>query len=216
MSIAAVAVLTDPRTRSAVAQEIARRLAPMRVVQDLETVPCEEIRYLVAYQANQGVFNRLPKLQLICCTGAGVDRLLSAPDFPPNVPITRVVDPVSQASIAEYAIYFVLRELRGFGDYERLQQAREWKQLPGTLAAETTVGILGLGNIGSEVAKKFLALGFKVVGWSRSPRTMESVQCFHGEDGLKACLSASRFLFSPQETCVRDDSNHGVAGSRKC
>jgi glyoxylate/hydroxypyruvate reductase len=40
------------------------------------------------------------------------------------------------------------------------------------------VGLLGLGELGRDVASKLLALGFNVAGWSRRPKALAGVQCF--------------------------------------
>jgi glyoxylate/hydroxypyruvate reductase A len=40
------------------------------------------------------------------------------------------------------------------------------------------VGLLGLGELGSDVAQKLLALGFNVVGWSRRPKDLPGVRSF--------------------------------------
>jgi glyoxylate/hydroxypyruvate reductase A len=39
------------------------------------------------------------------------------------------------------------------------------------------VGLLGLGELGSYAAAKLVALGFKVCGWSRRPKTLDGVHC---------------------------------------
>jgi glyoxylate/hydroxypyruvate reductase A len=45
------------------------------------------------------------------------------------------------------------------------------------MAQDRTVGILGLGELGSDAARKLLALDFNVCGWSRRPKTVPGVHC---------------------------------------
>jgi glyoxylate/hydroxypyruvate reductase A len=46
------------------------------------------------------------------------------------------------------------------------------------MAADRTVGLLGLGELGADAARKLGALGFKVAGWSRRPKQIPGVACF--------------------------------------
>ena len=51
-----------------------------------------------------------------------------------------------------------------------------------------TVGILGLGVLGLDAARKLAALGFEVAGWSRTAKKIEGVATFAGDDGLSVFL----------------------------
>ena len=46
------------------------------------------------------------------------------------------------------------------------------------MACDRTVGLLGLGELGSDAARKLLALGFNVAGWSRRPKELPGVKSF--------------------------------------
>jgi glyoxylate/hydroxypyruvate reductase A len=50
------------------------------------------------------------------------------------------------------------------------------------------VAVLGLGVLGSACAQALAALNFRVLGWSRSPKTVAGVETAHGPDGLDATL----------------------------
>ena len=62
------------------------------------------------------------------------------------------------------------------------------------LAAERTVGILGLGELGLAVAAMLGGLGFDLRGWSRRERTAAGIAAFSGEDGLAKVLQSSEIL----------------------
>jgi glyoxylate/hydroxypyruvate reductase A len=53
---------------------------------------------------------------------------------------------------------------------------------------------MGLGVLGERVARALAHFEFPVNGWSRSPKAVDSVQCFSGEQGFKGFLAASRVL----------------------
>ena len=53
------------------------------------------------------------------------------------------------------------------------------------------MGLIGLGALGSASARRLTEAGFRVVGWSRSPKERSSIELFSGEPGLTALLGAS-------------------------
>jgi glyoxylate/hydroxypyruvate reductase A len=57
-----------------------------------------------------------------------------------------------------------------------------------------TVGIMGLGVLGRDAAEVLVRLGFRVAGWSRAPRQLPGVECFHGAAGLDAFLARTEIL----------------------
>ena len=85
-----------------------------------------------------------------------------------------------------------LRQLRR---YERQQRERVWaddeKQ---ATASDIQIGVLGLGVMGKDAVAKLKALGFKVAGWSASPKLLDEVACFSGADGLKQLLGRTDML----------------------
>jgi glyoxylate/hydroxypyruvate reductase A len=77
--------------------------------------------------------------------------------------------------------------------FKRDQAARKWTQLYPPGAGETTVGVMGLGELGTDAVDKLKALGFTVVGWSRSPKTIAGVETFAG-DQLDTFLAKTDIL----------------------
>jgi hypothetical protein len=56
------------------------------------------------------------------------------------------------------------------------------------LARDRTVAVLGLGVLGAACAQALASLNFRVLGWSRSPKSIDGVETAHGADGLDATL----------------------------
>jgi glyoxylate/hydroxypyruvate reductase A len=79
------------------------------------------------------------------------------------------------------------------------------------------VGILGLGQIGSHTARAFAALGFQVLGWSRSPKFVEGVDCRHGPDALAPLLGVCDYAISmlPSTPATRDLFDAGMLAALK-
>lgn len=60
--------------------------------------------------------------------------------------------------------------------------------------ASVSIGVLGLGVLGGSIASALAEFGFNVLGWSRRPKNMSGVQCFHGPPGLERVLAASEVV----------------------
>jgi len=153
-----------------------------------------EINYALVWRPEPGFLASLPNLKLILSLGAGVDHLVCDPQLPRHIPIVRLVDPHMTDAMSEYVVLQVLRLHRRDLDYRAQQEAGIWRELDQQNAAERRVGILGLGELGQDAAKKLSALGFDVAGWSRSEKNLGGVTSFAGAAGFAPLLSRSEIL----------------------
>ncbi|RKZ85117.1 MAG: glyoxylate/hydroxypyruvate reductase A [Candidatus Parabeggiatoa sp. nov. 1] len=154
----------------------------------------EEIEIVLVWWSPLGVMQIFPNLKLIISLGASVDHILIDPDLPNSIPIVRLVSEGKTLQMAEYVTLAVLLFQRRFIEYQALQRSRRWEYLPAPDASSFTVGILGLGILGSMVAKKITTLGFPVQGWSRTPKAIAGVNCFYGREQLKLFLKICRVI----------------------
>ena len=154
----------------------------------------EDITYALLWQPPDGVLGRCRNLKAILSLGAGVDHLMGDPELPDHLPIVRMVDPSLTDGMSEYVLFHTLRYHRDVPYYEACQRERKWHMLTPVMPQERRVGILGLGVLGADAARKLAALSFDVAGWSRSPKQVEDVASFHGTDGLAAFLARSEIL----------------------
>jgi len=154
-----------------------------------------EIEAAVVWTAHDMMeLRRYPNLKLIVSMGAGVDHLLRPPGPPPGIPVARLKDVLLTSAMAEWVLLNVLRFHRQDPEYRALQQRKEWLELSAPSTAERRIGILGIGELGSASARVLGSLGFPVMGWSRSAKTLPGVQTFHGADGLMAMAAQSDIL----------------------
>lgn len=139
---------------------------------------------------------RYPRLRLLVSMGAGVDHLLRSPGPPPGIPVVRLVDDKLTQAMVHWVLLNVLRFHRQDPEYRAQQQRHAWAELPAPDAGSPrVVGILGLGELGSAAAAALRAVGgFTVVGWSRRPKELPSVECYSGSDGLDSMLPRCHFL----------------------
>jgi glyoxylate/hydroxypyruvate reductase A len=94
------------------------------------------------------------------------------------VPLARTIDPGMVAAMSEMVLACVLDWHRHLYRYRMQQRTGTWRRFEQFMAAERTVGLLGLGELGADAARKLAALGFKVAGWSRRPKQLPGVERF--------------------------------------
>lgn len=151
------------------------------------------IHYAVAWYQPHGMLGRLPNLKAIFSLGAGVDHVLSDPTLP-DLPIVRVVSENLAQHMAEYVTWRVLDHHRRGAQYRRQQVARDWTELSQPTSSETSVGFMGIGELGRVAARAVASLGFTVNGWSRRPADIPGMTTFAGAEGLPAFLAATDIL----------------------
>lgn len=158
-----------------------------------EVADAADIAYVCAWKPPAGAIAALPKLEAIFSLGAGVDALLADPELP-DAPLVRIVDADLTARMSEYVVLNALlhhrRMLRAFDD----QKAHRWTQYEQPAASAVRVGVMGLGELGQDAAAKLRVMGFRVAGWSRSPRTVDGIETFAGAEQLPAFLARTDIL----------------------
>jgi glyoxylate/hydroxypyruvate reductase A len=154
----------------------------------------EEIDFALIWSPPEGELAKYPNLKVACSLGAGVDHLMKPGVLPEGLPVVRLIDPKMSRQMREWIAYAVLRLHREMPIFEDQQRAKVWKSRPNRDTENTRVGILGIGELGALSAETLMALGFPVMGWSRSPKDIEGVECFHGPDGLTEMLRKTDIL----------------------
>ncbi|MBT2771377.1 glyoxylate/hydroxypyruvate reductase A [Halomonas sp. ISL-60] len=152
--------------------------------------------YLAIWKAPEHLLQEQTQLKGIINLGAGVDYLLKTPGLPSGVPIVKLRDAGMGELMADYALYGVLHFYRSMDRYAEQQQSAIWKPQEVVEKSQWPVGVLGLGAIGSFVASALQQAGFPVLGWSRSPKQISGVRCFHGDDGLNELLGQVQSLIT--------------------
>lgn len=129
---------------------------------------------------------RCPNLRGIIMQGQGVDHMMRDETVPRDIPLVRLVDPDMSNALSHWAILNALDFWRDGALYRDQQARRVWQSVPQRPATGAKIGILGIGAIGSVIARRFVALGFEVRGYARTERNIEGVACFAGPGQLAA------------------------------
>ena len=141
----------------------------------------------------QFIDEQQPGLRTLFNIGAGVDALLKL-RLPPGLQVVRLDDAGMAVQMAEYVCHAIVRHFREFDGYDADGAQARWSFRKPRSRAEFPVGVLGLGVLGARVAQALAQFEFPVKGWSRTPRMVAGVECFHGAGQLDDFLAASRGL----------------------
>ncbi|WP_366556347.1 2-hydroxyacid dehydrogenase [Aquibaculum sediminis] len=153
-----------------------------------------DIEYALVWEPPEGFLATLPNLKAIFSIGAGIDHIVADRKRPAQLPVVRMVEEGLTAGMTEFVLMQVLYHHRLMLDYRAQAAQRLWREIPAMPAGDRRVGILGLGVLGQDAAAKLATLGFDVAGWSRTPKEVAGVACYHGPDGLDAMLARSDIL----------------------
>lgn len=153
----------------------------------------DEVHYAAVWKPPAGALARFRNLRVIFNLGAGVDALLADPTLP-KVPVVRVAVDDLTARMTEYVVLHVLAHHRRLLELRDNQSRGLWQPRAQCAAGAVTVGIMGLGTLGRDAAQVLRRIGFRLVGWSASPKTIDGVECFSGDNGLAPFLARTHIL----------------------
>ena len=153
-----------------------------------------EMDIFFAWRFPPEIVKDAPKLRWISSTGAGVDAVMAAREWlPKGVPVTRMVH-VFDTAMAEYVLGFLLAVQLDVRRALRQQASKTWQGWnPPHLRGSTAV-VVGLGSIGSEVARTLKAHGLTVIGVSRTGQPVEGLDEVHTVDRLDSVLPRADYL----------------------
>ncbi|MBA4319459.1 MAG: glyoxylate/hydroxypyruvate reductase A [Flavobacterium sp.] len=161
------------------------KLLPNEKIEIYPTVKNEkDIDFIVCWKPEKNIFKKYPNLKAIQSLGASVDHIFNSNKIGTNTQVARIIDPILAEDIWEYTLTATMNHIRRFNHYKYFQEKKTWVPFPYKNIKGTTVSILGLGNIGGYVAKKFASMGFKVSGWSTTKKKIPNVKSFTGKEGL--------------------------------
>jgi glyoxylate/hydroxypyruvate reductase len=170
-----------------------------------------DIAYAAVWKPGHGDLAAFPNLRVIFNLGAGVDALTADASLP-KVPLVRVAVFDLTDRMTEYVVLHVLMHHRQELYLRASQREKRWAPKFQWPASAISVGIMGLGTLGSNAAEVLKQLGFRVSGWSRGAKQIDGVECFHGQAQLDAFLERTNVLVCllPLTADTRQILNRGL------
>jgi glyoxylate/hydroxypyruvate reductase len=156
----------------------------------------------------------LPNLKWVHSVWAGVERLV-ADLRDTGLKVVRLVDPQLADTMAEAVLAWTLYVHRDMPRYAAQQAARQWIAHEYARPADKTVALLGLGALGEAAARRLVAAGFDVCGWSRTRKALPNITCYAGNDELPAMLARADIVVCllPLTPQTRGIMNAGAFGA---
>ncbi len=170
-----VAVDTLPRKEKPSAEQLARTEA------------------LMAYTVPAGVLSAMPKLRWVQAMTAGVEQWLSLPDLPAELTLTCARGTHTE-SMPENIIGALFYVAKPYAKAVENQKLGKWVHTVAQPLTGKSLGILGLGAIGQEVARIAHTLGMRVIGTRRRPGAVPHVDQVLGSEGTPQVLAQSDFV----------------------
>ncbi len=148
---------------------------------------------MLAWRPPARLAARAPRLRWVQALTAGVEQWLGSPDVPASTLLTcaRGTHRLQMPEHILAALFLVAKHLDGI---VLDQRERRWRRRVNDTLAGKTLGILGLGAIGTEVARKATALEMRVIGTKRRPAPVAHVERVHGPAETDAVLAASDYV----------------------
>jgi glyoxylate/hydroxypyruvate reductase A len=140
-------------------------------------LPAAQILYGWGFSGE--LLHKMPKLRWVQKMGAGVDDIIEAWPLRQEVILTRTDGRLIARRMVEYVVCAILDKTAGFPQAREQQKRKVWQLYRPRTIADLTIGIAGLGEIGSEIARALRSFGPRVIGWRRSAMPCELVAELH-------------------------------------
>ncbi|HLX79103.1 MAG TPA: D-2-hydroxyacid dehydrogenase [Burkholderiales bacterium] len=148
---------------------------------------------LMAYVVPPGLLPAMPKLLWAQAMTAGVEAWVALPDLPEDLTLT-CARGTHRESMPENIIGALLYVAKPYAAAVENQKHGKWVHSPAQPLTGKTLGILGLGAIGRDVARIAAALGMRVIGTRRRPEPVADVAEVFPADRTPEVLAQSDFL----------------------
>lgn len=105
-----------------------------------------------------------PRLRVLSKYGIGLDKIDLDAATELKIPVCFTPD-VNHTTVAEHVFGMILNLIRQIGEQNAIIHGGGWKRMTGHEMWNKTMGVLGMGRIGKETAKRARAFGMKVIGY---------------------------------------------------
>ena len=145
-----------------------------------------DVKYAIIWNLPDETLAKLKNLKIIFSMGAGVDHILKLKNYNRKIPIIRIKDPKMGERIANYSLAQILNYQLNFKIFQNSQNKKYWSGERTPIDNENlTVGILGLGFLGSYIAKKLIKLNYNVIAYKKSSKRFLNIKVYTKKNIIK-------------------------------
>ena len=130
-----------------------------------------------------------PNLKWIQTTSAGIGQFVKSYGYDKHGWIFSTASGVHARPLAEFCLMAMLMFVKNYVMMDQLKRTRTWQRFNNTELSKQTVGIIGLGKIGSDIARICKLFGMRVIGSRRSVSL-----CSNGISHINLCLAFGSLL----------------------
>ncbi|MGP1677156.1 MAG: D-2-hydroxyacid dehydrogenase [Burkholderiales bacterium] len=168
-------------------------IQPLRSAQEPSAAQLSRTEVLLARQVPPGLLAKMPRLRWIQALTAGVDHWVSRPDLRAGIALT-CARGTHRLQMPENILGALFHLTKPYAQATRDQRERRWVRRVSEPLAGNTLGILGLGEIGRELAKKASALELRVIGTRRAAESVPQVDRIYPPEATDEVLAQSDFV----------------------
>ncbi|MBW8268556.1 NAD(P)-dependent oxidoreductase [Caldovatus aquaticus] len=117
-----------------------------------------------------GIVRRMPDLRHIVFLGTGARSYMNPEELAALGVQVHTVKGYGDTAVAEMAFALMWAAARGLGEMHRAVVAGGWPRPEGRQLTGKTAGLIGLGGIGTEMARLCAGIGMRVLAWNRTPK----------------------------------------------
>jgi D-3-phosphoglycerate dehydrogenase len=117
-----------------------------------------------------------PQLKHIVFLGTGAASYMNVDELQTRGVTVHTIKGYGDTAVAEHSIALMMAAARGLARMDRRVRAGHWEPLEGMQLLGKTLGVIGLGGIGREVARIAQGMGMKVIAYNRTPQPKAGVE----------------------------------------
>ena len=175
---------------------LSKRLPELTIrpaIQPEETIDfIEKAEIILTWKIPDELLKKAKSLKWFASLGAGNEHLVDNSYLPESIPFTKVT--VYGEMMAEYVFAYLLYFCRDLPKYFKDQGKKVWETARPERLRGKTLGILGLGSIGKEIAKRGKQFGMEIIGLKRIPEPVENVDQVFGPKDLEKMIPLVDYL----------------------
>ncbi len=151
------------------------------------------VEAMLALAAPPGLLPTMTKLRWIQGLTAGIESWLALPDLPPALALSSARG-THRESMPENILGALFHIAKPFAAIVDDNKAATWTRRMATPLNDSTLGILGLGAIGQDLARMASSIGMRVIGTRRTPGDLPGVERVYAPEQTADVLAQADYV----------------------